>query len=326
MPPMYGEGENAFQRLQLEILKISDDESLFAWTDSQDQSGGLLARSLSAFEDSDCFSSKEHDREKPPYTMTNKGLQMETYLLETRDTESLKKDPVRCYLLPLESFPPIAIQLRQIEGNQFARISSGAFFSMNDYQSKEFEKNISIRNTRTKFWIKQRKQEDVVFFGPNVVNVPSLITLEKRFALNEVYLLHPEWSLWERIAQGGVRITLDKTGQPEIGAVLRYICLETSDERILLIRIERGEFHARYTTIHSERRGESLRLLWSRYSSQHSNPDKQLCDIKEVPAGIEMNTIEHLNRVELRLDVPHYYVKMTWRGWGMCYWDIAFVT
>ena len=31
MPPMYGEGSKAFVRLQLEIIKISDDESIFAW-------------------------------------------------------------------------------------------------------------------------------------------------------------------------------------------------------------------------------------------------------------------------------------------------------
>jgi hypothetical protein len=31
IPLLYGEGKNAFKRLQVEILKISDDESLFAW-------------------------------------------------------------------------------------------------------------------------------------------------------------------------------------------------------------------------------------------------------------------------------------------------------
>ncbi|KUJ11357.1 HET-domain-containing protein [Mollisia scopiformis] len=31
MPPLYGEGDNAFRRLQLEILEVSDDESIFAW-------------------------------------------------------------------------------------------------------------------------------------------------------------------------------------------------------------------------------------------------------------------------------------------------------
>jgi hypothetical protein len=31
MPPLYGEGNNAFLRLQLEILSKTDDESIFAW-------------------------------------------------------------------------------------------------------------------------------------------------------------------------------------------------------------------------------------------------------------------------------------------------------
>jgi hypothetical protein len=31
MPLLYGEGKNAFLRLQLEIIKVSNDESIFAW-------------------------------------------------------------------------------------------------------------------------------------------------------------------------------------------------------------------------------------------------------------------------------------------------------
>ncbi|KAI6038690.1 heterokaryon incompatibility protein-domain-containing protein, partial [Pisolithus marmoratus] len=31
MPMLYGEGKNAFQRLQLEIIRISSDHSIFAW-------------------------------------------------------------------------------------------------------------------------------------------------------------------------------------------------------------------------------------------------------------------------------------------------------
>ena len=34
MPLLYGEGKKAFIRLQHEIVRISDDESIFAWTDS----------------------------------------------------------------------------------------------------------------------------------------------------------------------------------------------------------------------------------------------------------------------------------------------------
>ncbi|KAI1364998.1 heterokaryon incompatibility protein-domain-containing protein [Xylaria arbuscula] len=55
MPLLYGEGEKAFIRLQEEIMKQSDDYSLFAWRSDSDSnkpsenSGGLLASSPAAF-------------------------------------------------------------------------------------------------------------------------------------------------------------------------------------------------------------------------------------------------------------------------------------
>ncbi|GMF72604.1 unnamed protein product [Aspergillus oryzae] len=48
IPLIYGERETAFIRLQEEIMRISDDHSLFAWT-SADNRGGLLATSPAAF-------------------------------------------------------------------------------------------------------------------------------------------------------------------------------------------------------------------------------------------------------------------------------------
>ena len=51
MPLLYGEGgEKAFVRLQEEILKITDDHSIFIWTGHTDvQNSGLLARSPASF-------------------------------------------------------------------------------------------------------------------------------------------------------------------------------------------------------------------------------------------------------------------------------------
>jgi len=45
MPMLYGEGDNAFLRLQQEILNKIDDESIFAWLDPErkDHRAGLLA-------------------------------------------------------------------------------------------------------------------------------------------------------------------------------------------------------------------------------------------------------------------------------------------
>jgi ankyrin repeat protein len=52
MPLIYGEKEAAFTRLQDEIMRVSDDHSLFAWR-SSDNRGGLLATSPAAFIGSD---------------------------------------------------------------------------------------------------------------------------------------------------------------------------------------------------------------------------------------------------------------------------------
>jgi len=59
MPLIYGEGDNAFYRLQLEIMKHSNDESIFAWPGKSEFGFsnksvrlGLLAPSPSAFEGS----------------------------------------------------------------------------------------------------------------------------------------------------------------------------------------------------------------------------------------------------------------------------------
>ncbi|KAH6675738.1 heterokaryon incompatibility protein-domain-containing protein, partial [Halenospora varia] len=103
MPPLYGEGENAFIRLQLEILRTSDDESIFAWRDDRDLSGGLLASSPGAFQHSGNikrFESVHYD--KPPYSMTNKGLRMEFPLLTAWYFQKSALDGDDTYLAPLQ--------------------------------------------------------------------------------------------------------------------------------------------------------------------------------------------------------------------------------
>ena len=78
MPLLYGEGaEKAFVRLQTEIMKSSDDESLFAWTSDQSHSS-LLARQPSYFANSGDIAVPSHRRgiSRPPYSTTNRGLEI----------------------------------------------------------------------------------------------------------------------------------------------------------------------------------------------------------------------------------------------------------
>ena len=78
MPLLYGEGSKAFTRLQHEIVKNSDDESIFAWTDII-SFNGMFARSPDAFSESGdivrCYFEVFHRPE--PSTVTSRGLSMQ---------------------------------------------------------------------------------------------------------------------------------------------------------------------------------------------------------------------------------------------------------
>lgn len=79
MPLLYGEGNRAFKRLQLEIIKASDDESIFAWFSSgrftDPRRSGILANSPKDFARSGKIEKHRPMLGKLPYSMTNKGLQ-----------------------------------------------------------------------------------------------------------------------------------------------------------------------------------------------------------------------------------------------------------
>jgi hypothetical protein len=100
MPLLYGEGTKAFIRLQEEILKRSNDQSLFAWTaprpDGTDKAetlvGGFLASSPSYFEHSHHYVPCNHPsrllRLTRPYSMTNMGLCIDIPLFKVPGNEA----------------------------------------------------------------------------------------------------------------------------------------------------------------------------------------------------------------------------------------------
>jgi hypothetical protein len=75
MPPLYGEGQNAFIRLQLEILTKLDDDSILAWEGPVPWGySGLLAPSPNNFFTSSYIAQANIDPNRPPHVMTSKGL------------------------------------------------------------------------------------------------------------------------------------------------------------------------------------------------------------------------------------------------------------
>ena len=78
MPLIYGEGSNAFFRLQCEIIQSSSDESIFAWRENMHIYSGLLAKRPEYFRDSsDIVPIQLKNFDRPPYSMTNQGLSIE---------------------------------------------------------------------------------------------------------------------------------------------------------------------------------------------------------------------------------------------------------
>src|SRR6202020_287696 len=82
MPLLYGEGRNAFIRLQLEILRMSDDETIFAWESPHTRDTGLLAPSPVEFHNSGDIRQITFDKGRAEQSMTNKGLRMTLLLLK----------------------------------------------------------------------------------------------------------------------------------------------------------------------------------------------------------------------------------------------------
>ena len=77
MPLLYGEGqERAFHRLQEEIMRYSDDHSLFAWKSNTKQAKvtGLLAASPQWFHATGHYTHRQDLENQKPYQMTNKGI------------------------------------------------------------------------------------------------------------------------------------------------------------------------------------------------------------------------------------------------------------
>jgi hypothetical protein len=98
MPILYGERKKAFHRLQLEIMKLPHDQTLFAWMKSDRESTYSCTRRSHKFCNMDerflAVSPKEFsyyrdfvacysDDESPPsYSMTNTGIDIRLPLIE----------------------------------------------------------------------------------------------------------------------------------------------------------------------------------------------------------------------------------------------------
>lgn len=171
MPMLYGEGEEkAFLRLQEQIIKQSDDHTIFAWPIHRHDQPGLLADSPAAFANCHHVKTITSRKGRSPYSLTNRGLSIK--LLATpfiTDTYLVCLDCVD-ELLPVGDGPLDDLRLgifvrRLYEDDQYARVEyegetfmqlKASVWTHEGYDNRRIRKpikqiEINIRQTTTEF-------------------------------------------------------------------------------------------------------------------------------------------------------------------------------
>lgn len=129
MPLLYGEGrERAFRRLQEEIMRYSDDHSLFAWKRAvaRPSGSGLLAESPDFFQETGDYVHKPSRQNNRPFQMTNKGISIDLCLQQYQGVYIASIDCLHGqnhYLgIFLECISEETQQYRRIRTNELCRV------------------------------------------------------------------------------------------------------------------------------------------------------------------------------------------------------------
>jgi hypothetical protein len=145
MPLLYGEGgDRAFIRLQEEIMRVSDDHSIFAW-ESKHATGGLLATSPAMF--SEAGSTVKADPSivaSGPITLNNKGVHVE---LSVRWDPHLQDNTIA--ILPCTNNGNlVALPVRKVAGtgDDYERVPGAAnkSFSPNEALNPKYWEGTSV--------------------------------------------------------------------------------------------------------------------------------------------------------------------------------------
>ncbi|KAL8754803.1 MAG: hypothetical protein Q9199_004074 [Rusavskia elegans] len=262
MPLIYGEGDNAFFRLQCEIIQSSSDESIFAWMECYRFSpfcySGLLAASPRYFENSgDIVPIRLNNFDRPPYSMTNQGLSIELIpldlgrkreggddfasdLRENRDPRLKERNTIdgrrfksvfACARDSTKEAPAI-LTLRMIDG----KLASRVFCSEIGFEKSYTDRVTSSRkNAGQTFFVSQQRYTPFSKQVSNFTHVTLTAAFRERFVLDELasrsFEIGEDASIIARLAGVGPgSVRLHFTGSQG------YSCTMSWDENELLSR------------------------------------------------------------------------------------------
>ncbi|KAH5121083.1 hypothetical protein HBH71_052550 [Parastagonospora nodorum] len=220
MPLLYGEGKSkAFRRLQEEIMKISEDETLFAWesmefsTDSS--SVDVLASDPRDFSEAKDLVPFTSDGPVVPYNMTHRGLRIWLYLYNLSDPQTAAASSHR-WIRPLSS----QVMIWSSQDLVWAALRCHVAHDYHNYVMiplRHLEADIYSRDTST-----------------NVALVPVRTPLASSLGLKEVYIrnsripsikesIQRKYAFFLRDMADGVAITgvLPKQAWNQRGSILQ---------------------------------------------------------------------------------------------------------
>jgi hypothetical protein len=210
MPLLYGEGKiKAFRRLQEEIMKISEDETLFAWESSEltasPSSSDALASDPRDFRESRDLVPYASDDSSIPYALTHRGLriwlQVHLYSDEIRPIRSpvMLRSPLKLHAAVLRCHVAhdfnhvVVIPLGHLTANLYFRdtITNVGLLPVRLLSQFQPINEVYIRNSRITSLSNSVRRR----FGFLVRTLPRGLQIAHAFP-------EESWSLKDRILQG----------------------------------------------------------------------------------------------------------------------------
>jgi hypothetical protein len=186
---LYGEGGRAFIRLQEEIMKVSDDHSLFAWRSIEDH-GGILATSPAAFAESgNIIPIRSAYTTSIPSTLSSRGIHLSLRYFNGEQL-GLGLGVLNCTEIGKESLR-LAIHLRDIflTREDFARERS---LTLELYHLEDID---SLQHHTINVYVQQWHPKPITRWDDIERCVIKLEGIERREVAQRIVNLNSKWEL-----------------------------------------------------------------------------------------------------------------------------------
>lgn len=290
MPMLYGEGPRAFIRLQEEIMKGSDDQSIFAWrTECDPDRHGLLADSPVAFRDSTDIvpvtSFAAEDQGDQSHVMTNRGLKIR---LPSKDLWTGERYIVLECRMPGKGLVMLQLYPSGESARHYLRGSCENFL----YTEVLF-------TTWSTFYVRQTGFSLVLFRNAGFHNVFGIVNVQgfrtgPRALRKAVYLdTNGEGKDWDPVVNVGV-VKLTKRR----GSLSAYLAIEEPDGKRFAVLIGSDEREEIAFDAWEPATPEEFSRFYghlSGASARDSMPQSLRESFEPHPPGAELLKLEHWN-------------------------------